>query len=89
MPRKEFVTRVIDGDTFATASRKKPVRLANVNAPEIDKRGGKTAKNTLEKMIGGEMVSVETVARDIYGRDIARVKVGTRSVNKAMADELK
>ena len=32
MARKERVTRVIDGDTFETASRKHPVRLANVNA---------------------------------------------------------
>jgi len=29
--RKETVTRVIDGDTFMTSSRKRPVRLANVD----------------------------------------------------------
>ena len=28
MVRKEKVTRVLDGDTFETASRKNPVRLA-------------------------------------------------------------
>lgn len=28
MARKEKVTKVIDGDTFETASRKNPVRLA-------------------------------------------------------------
>lgn len=32
---KEKVTKVIDGDTFLTSRRKKPVRLANINAPEI------------------------------------------------------
>jgi len=30
------------------------------------------------------VVSIDTVARDKYGRSIAKVKVGTRSVNKAM-----
>ncbi len=30
MARREKVTKVIDGDTFKTASRKNPVRLANV-----------------------------------------------------------
>jgi len=34
MSRKEKVTKVIDGDTFETTSRKKPVRLANVDAPD-------------------------------------------------------
>jgi endonuclease YncB( thermonuclease family) len=34
MARKEKVTNVIDGDTFETASRKDPVRLANMDAPE-------------------------------------------------------
>ena len=34
MTRKEIVTRVIDGDTFETASRKNSVSLANVNASE-------------------------------------------------------
>jgi len=33
--RKETVTRVIDGDTFETASRKYPVRLANVDAKQV------------------------------------------------------
>lgn len=34
MRRKEKVTKVVDGDTFLTASRKHPVKLANVDAPE-------------------------------------------------------
>jgi len=34
MGRKEKVTRIIDGDTFITSSRKNPVRLAGYDAPE-------------------------------------------------------
>jgi endonuclease YncB( thermonuclease family) len=40
MARKERVKKVIDGNTFTTGSRKKPVRLANVNAPKRVQVGG-------------------------------------------------
>ena len=43
----------------------------------------------LRKLIQGEEVTIETVARDTYGRSVARVKVGRRSVNKAMKEKLK
>ena len=89
MARRERVTRVIDGDTFQTASRKKSVRLANVDAPERKSRGGAAATKALRDLIGGEMVSVDTVARDKYGRAVAKVKVGRRSVNKAVRDRTK
>ena len=89
MPRKERVTKVIDGDTFMTASRKNPVRLANVDAPEKGTRGGAAATKALKDMIQGEAVSIDTVARDSYGRSVAKVKVGRNSVNKAAKDRLK
>ena len=86
MARNEKVTKVIDGDTFNTASRKNPVRLANVNTPEKGKTGAGTAKKALEKMILGQKVKIETVARDSYGRSVAKVNLGRSSVNKAMKD---
>ena len=88
MARKEKVTRVIDGDTFQTASRKRSIRLANVDAPEKGERGGAAATKALRDLIGGASVSVDTVARDKYGRSVANVKVGRRSVNKAMRDKV-
>lgn len=87
--RKETVKRVIDGDTFTTASRKKPVRLANVNAPEKGAKGGATATKNLKNLIQGQKVEVNTVARDVYGRAVAKVKVGNKSVNNAMNKKLK
>jgi len=82
--RKERVTRVIDGDTFLTKSRKHPVRLANVNAPEKARKGGSKATQQLKRLIQGKKVEVQTVARDAYGRAVANVKYRGRSVNKAM-----
>ena len=84
MARKEIVTRVIDGDTFETGSRKNPVRLANVDAPEKGQRGAPAATQALRQLIQGQTVSIDTVARDTYGRSVAKVKVGGKSVNAAM-----
>jgi endonuclease YncB( thermonuclease family) len=84
MARKERVTRVIDGDTIKTASRKHPVRLASVDTPERGKPGYLAAKRALARLIGGEEVTVDTKARDAYGRSVANVKVAGTSVNRVM-----
>lgn len=89
MARKEEVSKVIDGDTFETASRKNPVRLANVDAPEESEPGAANAKEYLEKLILGQTVTIDTVSRDRYGRSVAKVKLGRQSVNKAMREKLK
>lgn len=86
MARKEKVTRVIDGDTFITSSRKNPIRLAGIDAPEKGTRGSGKATKKLNSVIKGKVVSVETKARDCYGRSVANVKVGSKSVNKVMKD---
>ena len=84
MARKETVRRVIDGDTFETDSRKNAVRLANVDAPEKGRPGAKTATRRLKNLIEGREVTIQTVARDIYGRAVANVRIGRKSVNKEM-----
>jgi len=87
--RKETVTRVIDGDTFRTSSRKHSVRLANVNAPEKGRKGGAKATKQLKSLIQGKKVEVNTLARDTYGRAVAKDKRGRINVNKAMAKSTK
>jgi len=84
MPRNEQVIKVIDGDTFLTKSRKNPIRLADVDTPEKGQPGYTKAKKELEKLILGKTVSINTKARDKYNRSVAKVKVGTKSVNTAM-----
>jgi len=87
--RKEKVTNIIDGDTFETANRKKPVRLANVDTPEKGERGYVKAKEDLRKLIGDEEVRIDTVSRDKYGRAVANVYLGRESVNKKIQKKLK
>jgi len=89
MSRKEKVTKIIDGDTFETASRKNPVRLANVDAPEKGQPDSGKAKDALSKLIEGEEVRIDTVSRDKYGRAVANVYKGRESVNKKMQKKLK
>lgn len=84
MSRKERVTRVIDGDTFETASRKHPVRLAGVDTPERGEPGYEDARAALERLIADKTVEIDTKARDAYARSVANVKVDGKSVNKAM-----
>ena len=88
MSRRERVTRVVDGDTFNTASRKNSVRLANVDAPEKGERGAPAATAALRKLVQGKEVRINTVARDSYRRSVANVSVGGRSVNAAMRRRL-
>jgi endonuclease YncB( thermonuclease family) len=84
MGRKERVTKIIDGDTFMTKSRKHPVRLWGVNTPEKGQPGYERAKRALQRLIKDKEVIVDTKARDIYGRAVAIVKVNNKSVNKVM-----
>lgn len=77
------VKSVTDGDTFTTDDGER-VRLANVNAPEKGHRGAPQARKELRKLISRQQVNIEKVAVDRYGRTVANVKVGPRSVNKSM-----
>ena len=86
MGRKEKVTRIIDGDTFITSSRKNPVRLAGYDAPEKGTKGSTQVTKKLRSVIQGKEVTVTTKARDTYGRSVANVKVGQKSVNRIMKD---
>jgi len=84
---KEKVQKVIDGDTFITQKGNR-VRLANVNAPEKGHRGAPQARQELRKIVSRKEVNIDVVAHDPYGRAVANVKVGNKSVNKAMREKL-
>lgn len=60
------VTKVVDGDTFDVEGFGR-VRLADVDAPEMDTPGGKAAKFFAETMLLGETVQLDV--DDIGGKD--------------------
>ena len=81
------VKRVIDGDTFETVSGQR-VRLAGVDAPEPGKPGSVKATEKLESLVGNKNVIVDPVGTS-YGRIVADVEIGGKSVNKSMQRYLK
>lgn len=80
----EFVTHVIDGDTFETRNNASRVRLKDVDTPERGEPGFERAKSALERLILHRTVRILTHARDVYGRRIADVWVNGTHVNQAM-----
>ena len=81
------VKRVIDGGTFETISGQR-VRLEGVDAPETGKRGYAKATEKLASLVGDKNVAVNPVGVS-YGRIVADVEVGGKSVNKSMQRYLK
>ena len=84
MPRRETVTKIIDGDTIETSVRKRPVRIKDLDTPEKGKSGYPEAKQALRKLLKDEKVTVTPVATDKYGRTVAKVKLGNTPVNNLM-----
>ena len=86
------VTNIIDGDTFDSLLGR--VRLADINAPELDEPGGYEAKNALTSLILNRVVYLDIddiYGTDPYGRIVAVVYVRYNSthllnVNKWLLD---
>lgn len=79
---KRKVTKVIDGDTFKTDKPVKGsnfIRIADKDAPEKGQHGFTTAKNNLDRKIGGKTVDIDPVGKS-YGRTVAKVKKSGRNV---------
>lgn len=82
-PFKAKVTKVYDGDSFETEDGIQ-VRLANVDAPEKRQPGYQEIKGELKDLIQDEVVLIDPKATDDYGRTVALVKKGSKSVNAAI-----
>ena len=81
MPKGK-VSQVKDGDTLKI-SRGPWIRLEGVNAPELGAKGGAKARDELRNLVENKTVIYESVGKS-YGRTVAEVKVGGKSVNNAM-----
>jgi len=81
------VSSVIDGDTFdvvngwkwndETGSR---VRPANLDAAELDEKGGLTAKQKLKNLIEGKKVELKNVVNLSYGRLVCDVYYNGKNI---------
>jgi micrococcal nuclease len=83
MEGKFQVIEVLDGDSFVIAPDQS-VRLANLNAPEINLCLGDEAKQALSDLILGQYVDIEPVGRDNFKRVIGLVYLDDQLVNETM-----
>ena len=83
---EEFSAKVIvvmDGDTVLVLrdNMRIKVRLAEIDAPEIEQAFGEQSKQSLAELVLNKQVHVDSQAVDIYGRLVALIKVGELNVN--------
>jgi endonuclease YncB( thermonuclease family) len=80
------VERVIDGDTIVLEGKRK-IRLANINAPELEYCLGKGAKERVEQLILGKEVRVIVGTTGNFGRELGFVYLGELLVNQLLLQE--
>ena len=84
------VRGVTDGDTFTLADGRR-VRLAQVDAPETNECFGSQSTGSLRALVDGETVTLRRPStgpeHDRYGRTLAEVSVGGRSVNETLVHD--
>lgn len=79
-----MVVHVADGDTITVLDAGKvqhKVRLAGVDAPEKAQPFGQRSRESLEDLVAGRTVIVETHKKDRYGRYVGKVILNSRDVN--------
>lgn len=78
------VVHVADGDTVTILDEAKvqhKVRLAGIDAPERAQAFGQKSRESLQELVAGRTVIVETHKKDRYGRNIGKVLINGRDVN--------
>jgi micrococcal nuclease len=80
------VVGVADGDTITVLRDKTPVkiRLQAVDCPEKAQPFGEKAKQFTSNMVFGKVVTVKVATKDKYGRTVAWVSVGGKTLNEEL-----
>lgn len=80
------IVHVFDADTYRLLDhdKLKIIRLANVDAPELNQFYGPLAKACVSKLILGQIVTLEVIKKDLYGRTVANVKMNNISLDSLL-----
>ena len=84
------VLSIGDGDTLRVQAQGQTltVRLACVDAPELNQPGGQAATTRLKQLLPtGQAIQLHVVDKDRYGRTVAEVYQGNESVNLRLVRE--
>ncbi|MDO4434475.1 MAG: thermonuclease family protein [Alysiella sp.] len=78
------VTAVHDGDTVRVTNQygqKQRIRLAYIDAPELQQTYGKASRDALSALILHQKVQVEVIDTDRYRRQVARLTLNGQDIN--------
>jgi endonuclease YncB( thermonuclease family) len=88
-PFSGYVTKVIDGDTIIVRGRR--IRIANVNAPELDQPYGQKSKREMFKIVKKKKVYVVPDGTTSYNRIVAmcyidgNIDIGSELIKRGLA----
>ena len=85
-----LITAVSDGDSIRatdTAGGKHKIRLAYIDAPEIEQAHGQTSRDVLRALLLGQKADITVFEHDQYGREVAQVRVNGQDVNLKQLEE--
>lgn len=78
------VIRVSDGDSVQVRDahgRKRKIRMAYIDAPELRQTFGRHSHHHLRRLIHGRKVQVEPFTYDQYGREVSRILLDGNDIN--------
>ena len=78
------ITKIHDGDTLHVIDEdgaKHKIRMAYIDAPEINQAYGTRSRDNLIAEADGKKVKVRVFEKDRYKREVAQVSVGTTDLN--------
>lgn len=73
------VVWVCDGDTIWVRTVwgfRRKIRLSGMDAPESEQKWGEESQQCLDGLVGGRLVNLTAVAKDMYGRWVCKVECG-------------
>ncbi|CAB4129772.1 COG1525 Micrococcal nuclease (thermonuclease) homologs [uncultured Caudovirales phage] len=79
------VVEVLDGDTIKVQTNQQiaKIRLAYIDAPELDQKFGTISRNSLSMLTRNKQVVADCKEKDMYGRDLCVVVVEDIVTNDA------
>lgn len=81
-------THIYDGDTFVLQADNQyhRIRLASIDAPELNQPYGLEAKRALSKLLYNKPIIAQVIETDIYGRKVAIVYAENKNASYYMLE---
>ncbi len=81
-----LLTRVIDGDTYDVFynSKRIRVRIAHVDAPELNQYFGQETAAQVKKLLYQRIVVFDCLGKDLYGRVVGNLQLNGKRVDSLL-----